>query len=368
MSDPTDVNPENIYGRMQMLEGNSMVELFTVDYTAMGGDVLRFHKHLQQGVIYWQNQEFQPWPVEAEGFAKTSEQPPTPKLTVANINGSITELCRLFEDLVGAKVTRQRTFVRYLDPENWPGATLSIDTVPVAYLGDWGYSGGGLPDPQVVYRGGGVTGHAVVDIPVLENSKTYKVHMEVTNFSGDDIAVYTQTSLGGIQIGTINGNGGFNFTFTTHASNLYTGFLMFEGASFVDPGEAEIGFFTLQEIIGNPDADDTMEFPPEIWYLERKSTETREAVAFELVSAMDLNGVMLPRRQIIANYCSALSNGGYRGPYCGYTGPAVAKADDTPTSDLALDRCGGKLSSCRLRQWPGDVLNFNGFPAAGLVR
>ena len=89
---------------------------------------------------------------------------------------------------------------------------------------------------------------------------------------------------------------------------------------------------------------------------------------FELASALDIQGSMLPRRQIIANYCSFKSNGGYRGPYCGYTGPAVAKADDTPTSDMGLDDCSGRLAGCKLRQWPDGVLNFGGFPAAGLVR
>src|SRR3546814_18403294 len=48
---------------------------------------------------------------------------------------------------------------------------------------------------------------------------------------------------------------------------------------------------------GMPDADPDEEFPPEIWFIEQKVGETSEAVEFELASAMDFQGVQLPRRQ-----------------------------------------------------------------------
>lgn len=47
---------------------------------------------------------------------------------------------------------------------------------------------------------------------------------------------------------------------------------------------------------GNPTADPTQEIPPEIWFIERKASEDNEVVQFELSSAMDFGGVMLPRR------------------------------------------------------------------------
>jgi len=119
----------------------------------------------------------------------------------------------------------------------------------------------------------------------------------------------------------------------------------------------------------NPTADPTQEFTPEIWFVERKANETSTAVQFELSSALNFQGVMLPRRQIVANVCPWLAIGGYRGPYCGYTGPAVAKADDTPTTDMAEDKCGGRVSSCKLRFGNDPAgLAFGSFPAAGLLR
>jgi lambda family phage minor tail protein L len=229
-----------VKSELQKLNPDGIIELFQLDATSIGANSLYFHGDTTMGTIVWQGQEYDPWPIEAVDFARTSDQQPMPKLTVANLDGSITRLCQVYDDMVGTVVKRIRTFVKFLDAVNFPD--------------------------------------------------------------------------------------------------------------------------------GNPEADPNEQFPPEIWYIERKSGETQDNVSFELVSAFDLGGVQLPRRQIIANYCTWKSVGGYRGEYCGYTGPAVAKEDGTPTTNPGEDRCGGKLSDCRLRKWPEDVMNFGGFPAAGLMR
>lgn len=119
---------------------------------------------------------------------------------------------------------------------------------------------------------------------------------------------------------------------------------------------------------GNAGSDPTQEFPVDQWAIERKSSESNDVVQWELSCPLDIGDQKLPARLVIANFCPWLQRGGYRGPYCGYTGPAVAQADDTPTTDPSKDRCGGRLSSCKLRQWPDGIPNFGGFPAAGLMR
>ena len=48
---------------------------------------------------------------------------------------------------------------------------------------------------------------------------------------------------------------------------------------------------------GTPDA--TAIFPSEIFYVDRKKNETREMVAFELAASFDLDGVRLPKRQVL---------------------------------------------------------------------
>lgn len=116
----------------------------------------------------------------------------------------------------------------------------------------------------------------------------------------------------------------------------------------------------------NPLADPTTTFADDVHFLEMKTRDDPVMVEYQLSSALDLDGLMLPRRQIQHAMCQWVK--AYRGTDCGYTGAPVAKADDTPTALLAEDKCGGRLSSCRLRLWPDRVLNFGGFPGAGVIR
>ena len=106
---------------IQQLEPGRRIELFDVDCSVIGGDVHRFHGHLQSASIVWQGREYKPWPIQAAGFERTSDaRQPSPTLTVGDINGTITALCVALDDLVGAKVYRRRTLVKYLDAINFP--------------------------------------------------------------------------------------------------------------------------------------------------------------------------------------------------------------------------------------------------------
>jgi lambda family phage minor tail protein L len=115
---------------------------------------------------------------------------------------------------------------------------------------------------------------------------------------------------------------------------------------------------------GNPTADINQHFPDEIFFIDRKASETPLLIEWELASAFDIQGVQLPRRQIIQNCCAWT----YRSPECGYAGGAVADTLDNPTADPALDRCGKRLQSCKLRFGANSTLNFGGFPGVGLIK
>lgn len=113
---------------IQQLEPGGLIELFEVDCTAIGGDMLRFHAHLQSTSIFWQENEYKPWPVQATGFEHTSaSQQPSPTLSVANLNGTISALCVFLADMVGAKVRRRRTLTKYLDAANFPAGNPTAD-------------------------------------------------------------------------------------------------------------------------------------------------------------------------------------------------------------------------------------------------
>lgn len=131
----------------QKLEPGNEVRLFSVDGTAFGmSDVLFFHAHniahtpeeidaaggdeskLPAKSIWWQGQEYKAWPCQIEGIeVSTSGSSAQPKLSVANLDSSITALCLAYDDLLQAKVTIHDTLASYLDARNFPGGNPTAD-------------------------------------------------------------------------------------------------------------------------------------------------------------------------------------------------------------------------------------------------
>lgn len=107
--------------------------------------------------------------------------------------------------------------------------------------------------------------------------------------------------------------------------------------------------------------DSTAEFPREIYYIDRKVTETRDVVEFELASAFDLVGVRAPKRQCISNICQWV----YRSAECGYTGPNYYNESDQSVATAGQDVCGKRLSSCTIRFGSTSPLPFGSFPGVG---
>lgn len=229
----------SIQSDVQKLDAGALVELYVLDATSLpGGSVSYFHAGTNGlgGPVVWQGNTYQPWPVQASGFDRSGTGAfPRPSVVVSNVLGTIGALARDYNDLIGAKVLRKRTFVRYLDAVNFPGGV-------------------------------------------------------------------------------------------------------------------------------NPTASPTDCFPDDEFYVDQKVSETREVVEFALAAKCDLEGVRVPLR-VCAQTCAWQ----YRGEGCGYAGPPVAKLDDTPTADPALDRCGKRLESCKLRFGANSVLPYGGMPGLSLM-
>lgn len=217
---------------------SGIVEFFVLDLSSIGGSVYRFHAGTNEtySPVTWQGYVYSPMPIEASGFEITgSGSLPRPNLKVANITGVLGALVKSLDDLVGAKITRKRTMVKYLD---------------------------------------------------------------VINFYA-----------------------------------------------------------------GNPSADPNQYYPDEVWFVNRKVSENKIFIEFELSSAIDVQGVRLPRRQVIQNTCAWI----YRSSECSYAGGAVADILDQPTNSLALDACSKKLSGCKLRFGDYAELPYGAFVGAGLL-
>lgn len=230
---------------VQKLNPGKIVVFFIIDATSIGGSAIYLHsgKNALGAAVVWQGQTYTAWPIEASGFELSGRGVmPQPKLLVADVASVVSALALELDDLLGAKVTRKRTFAKYLDAVNFAGGI-------------------------------------------------------------------------------------------------------------------------------NADADPVQELADEVWFVNRKAEQRAGLyINFELSAAFDLAGKMLPGRQCLANTCQWLSIGGYRGAFCGYAGGAVADANDVATSDLAVDDCGGRVASCKLRFGANGRLPFGGFPGAGLVR
>lgn len=228
-----------IQSDLQSLHPSALVELFVLDASAMGAALIYFHagtNGLMQPVI-WQGNIYQPYPIKVEGFELTGKGTlPQPTMTVSNVGGLISALVMQHDDLVGAKLTRKRTFARYLD---------------------------GAAD-----------------------------------------------------------------------ANPYAGF------------------------------DD------DVWWVHQKTSENKNAVQFTLASVLDVAGVTLPGRQVIANHCPwqyRAWNGtafDYTNATCPYTGAAMFDTGDSPVPAGSQDKCSKRLSGCTARFGVSAVIPFGGFPAA----
>ena len=122
---------------------------------------------------------------------------------------------------------------------------------------------------------------------------------------------------------------------------------------------------TLKKFLdGESAADPYATFPVEEWFIDRKATESRDVVSFELASKFDLSNKELPNRQVVANICQWQ----YRSSECSYTGSDYFDVNNNSVATLAQDACGKRLSSCKKRFGENGQLPFGSFPGAGLIR
>lgn len=113
--------PTSVVLDIYSLAPGDLIELFEIDLskvTKEDKDVFYFHSGTSVigSSIVWQGVEYLSFPIEVTGFEYGRGKLPNPTLKIANITGILVSLLRDHEDLLGAKVTRRRTFGKYLDP------------------------------------------------------------------------------------------------------------------------------------------------------------------------------------------------------------------------------------------------------------
>jgi lambda family phage minor tail protein L len=114
---------------------SAIVEMYDIDLTALTGDpedIFYFTNQLKpdESKIQWKGRTYDALPLISSGYeTNTTGQIAQPVLTVANVFGTFTDVIENLDDLVGGKVTRRRTFAKYLDgePEADPLQEFPID-------------------------------------------------------------------------------------------------------------------------------------------------------------------------------------------------------------------------------------------------
>ena len=111
--------------RSQQFDPGTLVTLFELDLTALGGTVERFTSSIDAGgAIVFDGNTYTAIPIEADGFEWTGRGPlPKPTLRIANVNKVAHALVIGFDDLVGASLKRIRTFQEFLDNGSDPDPT-----------------------------------------------------------------------------------------------------------------------------------------------------------------------------------------------------------------------------------------------------
>jgi lambda family phage minor tail protein L len=126
-----------IRGHSQKTALGARVVLYQIDLSSFGLEDFFITGGPDGGTaVSFGGQLFSPWPVRAEGFEVTTGKLPTPLFTLANIGDILNPIVELNNDLIGAKLTRIRTYDRYLDSGVEPNgdAHLPLDVYEFASL------------------------------------------------------------------------------------------------------------------------------------------------------------------------------------------------------------------------------------------
>lgn len=126
---------------------------------------------------------------------------------------------------------------------------------------------------------------------------------------------------------------------------------------------------------GGADPDPNATFGAEVYEIERIASRTHEQVTVQLRSALDHEGVRLPRRTALGRCGWAYRRHDGAGGFvyddqvtCPYVGAAMFDLSDQPVAVAALDRCAKRLNSCKLRFGATAELPYGGFPGVGRLR
>ena len=115
-------NTDTFNKEILKIEPSTVICLYKVDLKERGGEYL-FHagENGFHNDIIFQGKSYFYYPIKIDGFEMHGDgKLPRPKMILSNHRGNISMRLNAFEDFINHKVTRIKTFLRYLDAENFP--------------------------------------------------------------------------------------------------------------------------------------------------------------------------------------------------------------------------------------------------------
>lgn len=105
---------------IQQLSAEEIVNLYEIDFSRLNVPMVHrfvpYTENLGTTNIEWDGKVFYPMNIVASGFDYNAEGAfPKPTLQVANVFNFFSDLNSRFNDMVGAELTRIKTFAKYLD-------------------------------------------------------------------------------------------------------------------------------------------------------------------------------------------------------------------------------------------------------------
>lgn len=117
------------YAYIQQLSLGEMIELVEIDLTDIGGDIIRITPReaaevvdgtIELSPLTWRGETYSQRFFQTSGWEWSGKgKPPTPKLIVGNLDLEYFGLSISYGQMLGAKVTRWRTFRPFLDGEEF---------------------------------------------------------------------------------------------------------------------------------------------------------------------------------------------------------------------------------------------------------
>lgn len=336
------------------------------------------------------------FPIEAKGFDREGNGSiPRPKLTIANIGGIVGSLTRKYNDLVGAKLYRVRTFLKYLDGSNFSKLNLLLHSNTISnnvYFTSGVTKGSNntvtltsLTDPyigQVAANINTIT-NRVLSFGVTASSTTaVGKYLRLFIYSNSVDEVYS-TLVGPLTATPTLYQCSYKFLNSTDTGVVFrvdmeagngTEWAVNDTVK-LDQWQANEGpklqSYLETSASRNPYADPSQFLDREMWVVDRKANQNNIFIELELTAPYDLSGIKLPKRQCIQNACSWK----YKSSECGYVPDGVTykyyTITNQVTTDPTKDVCNKSLAACKIRfkttANPSPILPYGGFPMLGLT-